>query len=474
MNKNNDFELSLAKLFFAVWKHFVVILLVAAAVFAAAYLSSRTPVVQTWNGKASFFLSSNSTRTETENFTAANGAGTNVPGPASDSSAELDLSSAISSTTSLSFTSVDTLCYLATSPKVLEAVITRADLPYSVSDLSRMVSTKQDNTKVFAFSVSVRSDEEDEALLIAQAFADTLPGIVLEYNPSAIISVLDDGSVAATSSGGADLKKAVLYAGVAAVLLVCLIALVYIIKEYTGRSSLYSSDLKRLYPDQKILGLLSSAQDADAIRRLRSNMLLALPEKAGCRMIGITAATSTPAKDESLVALAKSLAALGGRVLLVDADFSSHRLGDLLQSHSDKGLNELIRKAVNKDTAVRPLEIDGKAFSFLPTGNYTDAASELLTAGKILPVLQDLQADFDYILVDFAPVDSSIDAASVWSAFDGMIVYLCEENCTRNQLSECMAQLEYASAKFLGFALLKNKYAYWPIKLGAAAAGKGK
>ena len=102
--------------------------------------------------------------------------------------------------------------------------------------------------------------------------------------------------------------------------------------------------------------------------------------------------------------------------------------------------------------------VNGKgAFSLLPAGEGSDAASELLDSRKLLPVLRELKSSYDYILLDLEAIGSSVDAASVGKELDGIVVALRDDCCKRNQLDRCVSQLEYASAKILGFAVLEKK-----------------
>ena len=234
------------------------------------------------------------------------------------------------------------------------------------------------------------------------------------------------------------------------------IAALYVIKEYTGNNSIRTSDLARLYPRYRILSAFSSARESDATKRLRANLRLALSDSEGCRLIGLTAAHSDLAKDDLAFDLASSLAELGDRVLLVDADLRSHRLHGLAKLEKSAGLSELIRS--NEKAGGFVQNVNGKgAFSLLPAGEGSDAASELLDSRKLLPVLRELKSSYDYILLDLEAIGSSVDAASVGKELDGIVVALRDDCCKRNQLDRCVSQLEYASAKILGFAVLEKK-----------------
>lgn len=441
MNEKNDFEVDLAKLLLSLWRRLPVVLIVSAVIAVASFFYFRTPVATVYNGKASFFARPNVSQSEsiTEND---------------------ETTSTLVSNTSSALNSVDTLCYLSTSPAVLEVVIEKADLPYSSIELYRMVSARQENTKALAFTVFVQSSDEAEALQIAQAFAEHLPSIIADMNPTSIIRVINSGSVSSQSSGGADTKKPLMAAIFSAAGLLIIFAVIFVIKEYSGDNRVSTNEVKRLYPKTKILSSYLSSRDLNASKRLRTNILLSMPEKDGCKTLGLTAVHPDPEKAEIVFGLAKALSELGDRVLLIDADLRNRTLSRIVMKDAVPGLCDLIHKKEYDASLIQTLEDNGSTLSVLPAGVCAEDASELLDSRTLIPILDKIKADFDYVLLDLEPIGANIDAASVGKNLWGMLVTYRSEGCTRNQLAECMAQLEYASVNVIGFVELKKNKAF--------------
>lgn len=441
MNEKNDFEVDLAKLLLSLWRRLPVVLIFSAVIAVASFFYFRTPVATVYNGKASFFARPNVSQSEsiTEND---------------------ETTSTLVSNTSSALNSVDTLCYLSTSPAVLEVVIEKADLPYSSIELYRMVSARQENTKALAFTVFVQSSDEAEALQIAQAFAEYLPSIIADMNPTSIIRVINSGSVSSQSSGGADTKKPLMAAIFSAAGLLIIFAVIFVIKEYSGDNRVSTNEVKRLYPKTKILSSYLSSRDLNASKRLRTNILLSMPEKDGCKTLGLTAVHPDPEKAEIVFGLAKALSELGDRVLLIDADLRNRTLSRIVMKDAVPGLCDLIHKKEYDASLIQTLEDNGSTLSVLPAGVCAEDASELLDSRTLIPILDKIKADFDYVLLDLEPIGANIDAASVGKNLWGMLVTYRSEGCTRNQLAECMAQLEYASVNVIGFVELKKNKAF--------------
>ena len=418
MKTTDDFELDFAKLFRALWKKMPIILLVFALSFAAAYFSSLKPVETTYIGKASFLVPKEYTLTERQ----------------VEYSEGQTKTGETEKKTVLFSSAIKSYCLVASAPTTLEAVVSRANLPCSASDLAKMLT--------------VTRDDDD---------ASVFPEIIDEIAPETPLHVLDSGSVRTQTSGGADIKKALLFSVAAAFVVACFVALLYVVNEYTGKNRVLSSDLQRLYPNKKILETISSTDDEKALKRLRANLLLALPERDDCRTVGLTSICSDPAKDDLSLSLAGSLAEIGDHVLLIDADLRSHRLQDLAKLQPGIGLSELIRGGKADTSALQVVAKDDVSFSILPAGDGASVASELLDCKKILPILSGLKSDHDYILLNLESFESSVDASSVGKNLDGVIVVFREEACTRNQLMACISQLEYAANTILGFVVLKKK-----------------
>lgn len=436
MNEKNDFELNLAKMLRCLLSFLPVVLLITCAVSIFSYFHYRTPVAVTYNGKATFFAGPNIARSES-------------------TSDHDDIGDVTMAETFSAFASIDTLCFLSTSPSVLEVVIDQSGLPYSPDELSRMVTARQEPA-TYAFSVNVYSSDETEALQIAQAFAAHLPPAIEDLNPSSIIRVVNNGSVSAQSSGGINKNKVVISAGISAFVLIALIIFLFIIREYAGKNKINLFELKRLYPKYNILSIFSSRNSEKAISKLRVNIHLALCGHNGCKMIGITSVNSrsSSSKDDLAVSLARSLAKQGDRVLLVDADFSSSRILNSLRLSPRAGLYELLCKNEEKLSVIQTVDDDSHSFSFISSGYELATAS--FNFEKLLPILSEVQTNYDYILVVFDPVNTSVETAPIWKSLDGIILSLLDHSCSRAQLSECISQLNFASANLLGFAVNKR------------------
>jgi capsular exopolysaccharide synthesis family protein len=133
---------------------------------------------------------------------------------------------------------------------------------------------------------------------------------------------------------------------------------------------------------------------------------------ANVRSVLIT--SPQPRDGKSTVALNMATAlAEGGKnlVLLLEADLRLPSLGETLGMPLAQGLAECIEGDVNPMSLVRRLEPLG--CYFLPAGSPQSNPSELLQTERFGAVMQSLCLDFDWVVMDSAPVNILTDTVSL-------------------------------------------------------------
>lgn len=145
----------------------------------------------------------------------------------------------------------------------------------------------------------------------------------------------------------------------------------------------------------------------EAFAALRTSMDL-LP--AGNRLQTMTVTSSRESEGKSLVVfgLANAYAAIGRRVLLIDADLrrpSLHRLLGLDRGH---GLANVLSGQMDWQDAVVPSGIGG--LDFLPAGPLPPSVPELLSGSTLAELVGKAQQEYNVVLIDSPPVLGLADA----------------------------------------------------------------
>ena len=153
---------------------------------------------------------------------------------------------------------------------------------------------------------------------------------------------------------------------------------------------------------------LSPAQ-YEAFRVLRSNLTVSLADLERPVVI-VTSAYAGEGKTSTAINLAKSMAAAGQRVVLVDADLRHPDAHRWLGVHNEHGLTDILldRRAV--DDALQYIDVGAgpaqgrRALYLLAAGPSVENPGELLGTKRTAALLDALAAQADVVLIDTPPV----------------------------------------------------------------------
>lgn len=195
----------------------------------------------------------------------------------------------------------------------------------------------------------------------------------------------------------------------------------------------------------------------EAFKRLRTNLVMSFPqEDSSCHMIGVTSAQTSDGKSTVSINLAFSLAELGKKTLLVDADLRRSSIHDKAGIAKTPGLSNLLTGETNSIVSTiksyKSLTSE-TSFDIITGGDVPKNPSELLNSISMSTLLEALASTYEYIVIDLPPIGAVVDAVSVAREIDGMIVVIRENACPRSLLSDCMQQLNYAGVNVLGFVV---------------------
>ena len=228
---------------------------------------------------------------------------------------------------------------------------------------------------------------------------------------------------------------------------------------------------QRAMADEAIFGTELSFAAAEAYKRLRTNIMFALPDEQRCRIVGITSACGGEGKSTTSVNLAYMLAEAGEKVLLIEADM---RLPTLVP-----GLSNMLARQCNVNEVLQSTELHEKLV-VMSAGDIPPNPSELLGSKSMRTLMEVLSGNFDFIILDLPPVTEVSDALVASKLADGMLVVVRQNYAARRALAETMQQLKFAEAKILGFVMtcsdIQTKGKYKKYKYGKNyeyAKGKG-
>ncbi len=164
---------------------------------------------------------------------------------------------------------------------------------------------------------------------------------------------------------------------------------------------------------------------------------LHLSNKPSVKTLLITAASTGEGKTSMALALASYLTSLGRKVLVIDADMRTPDVARLAGVEDGPGLAEVLAGKVIASSAIRR---DDRGVAILTAGA-GKAGDDLLTSDGFRTLLDGLKGNYDYILVDSAPVLNSTDAETVAGSVDMVVMVVAYARTSRKNLKKAAETL---------------------------------
>jgi len=167
---------------------------------------------------------------------------------------------------------------------------------------------------------------------------------------------------------------------------------------------------------------------AELFRLIRSNLQFILGGE-GDKVILMTSTRSGEGKSYISINLAASLALLERKVLLIGADVRNPKLAEYLSLPHHTGLTEYLSSDRYKlADIIRRNPLDN-GVDIITAGPVPPNPSELLSGKKLRETVAELRGEYDYIIIDSAPVGMVSDTFAIGEISDAT-VYVTRANYT--------------------------------------------
>ncbi len=168
---------------------------------------------------------------------------------------------------------------------------------------------------------------------------------------------------------------------------------------------------------------------SEAFRMLRTNMsfLIRQKEVTGGKVIFSTSTIAGEGKTFTALNLANSLTLSGKKVILLGLDLRAPKISDYLVERNENGVTDFI---VNESMSIESIIRKGKGevqFDYILSGSIPPNPSELLLSERLGEVFDFLKTQYEYIVVDTAPVGLVVDTISILDHAD-VLLYVVRAN----------------------------------------------
>ncbi len=213
----------------------------------------------------------------------------------------------------------------------------------------------------------------------------------------------------------------------------------------------------RQNPVHVISEALSRTQEAEAFRTLRANLRYFNVDR---KIKSILVASPMPGEGKSTTAtfLAISMAAMGDRVVLVEADLRKSGAETPLSNFGGDGLS-LVLAGFDLDDALTevPVSLDTvseepRTLTLLAHGPLPPNPAELLESDRMRWVIQELERRFDTVIIDSPALSTVSDALVLVPQVSGVLVVSRLRQTTRHAALNLAKQIRLLGGRPLGAA----------------------
>lgn len=356
---------------------------------------------------------------------------------------------------------------IVTSPRVLDPVIQQLGLTITPGDLAKSITAEAPLDTVL-INVAVVDKSPEQAQRIADAVGRQFASVIAELEKPEGTRVTP---VKVSVVQPADLQTAPVSPRVPRNLALGLVVGlimgmgVAVLREMLDTTVKGENDVKAV-TDAPILGGIAYDPDAskrplivqsdphgpraEAFRQLRTNLQF-VDVANHPRSIVFTSSVPNEGKSTTTVNLVITLAATGSRVVLVEADLRRPRVAAYLGLEDAAGLTSVLIGQAELDDVLQPWG-NGK-LDVLASGPIPPNPSELLGSQAMDNLVRELEARYDYVIIDSPPLLPVTDAAVMSRLAGGAVVVVGANRINRDQLKRALEILETVGAQVLGVVM---------------------
>lgn len=204
---------------------------------------------------------------------------------------------------------------------------------------------------------------------------------------------------------------------------------------------------KVISQDREIVVSDTRSGKIEGYNRLRDNILY-LNADGKNKVIQVESSMMHEGKTTVSCNLAVSLGLTDKKVVVVDLDFRKANVHRTFKIDNDKGLSEYMLGTISYEEMIK--KTDYKNVDVITRGGEVYNSSVILISKKLEELIAKLKEEYDYVILDCAPVLQVSDYINILRLADGVLFLVAYGVTTRNQVSEAVKELKKNNANILG------------------------
>lgn len=193
----------------------------------------------------------------------------------------------------------------------------------------------------------------------------------------------------------------------------------------------------------------SSSPFLEAFHSLYTNIRF-LSSDTPIRSLAISSCLPAEGKSTVSLYLARAAAAMGQRVLLVDADLRNPQIHSRLGLPNMRGLSNLMTTDLDFYEVVQRSPLEDRHLCVLTAGPIPPDPIKLLASRKMQNLVDRFQNDFDLTIYDTPPSLGFADSSILASRADGMVLVVGMNKTSRSDISHVLDNLKMSYVSVLG------------------------
>jgi capsular exopolysaccharide synthesis family protein len=166
------------------------------------------------------------------------------------------------------------------------------------------------------------------------------------------------------------------------------------------------------------------------------------------QVVLVTSAMTLEGRTTVASQLAASLARAGRRTLLIDGDLRRPALHSLFDVPLEDGLCEVLRAEADVADVIRPTHAEGL---WLLTAGYCDVdAIQAMAGDQLQPIFEKLRSDYDFIIIDGAPVLGLSDSLLFGQYSDGALLSVLRDHSEVPKIHQTAELLRGVGVRLIG------------------------
>ncbi|WP_292073788.1 polysaccharide biosynthesis tyrosine autokinase [Mesorhizobium sp.] len=199
---------------------------------------------------------------------------------------------------------------------------------------------------------------------------------------------------------------------------------------------------------------------SESYRSLRTSLQFS-GDQGVPRVLLVASSIPSEGKSTTVRKLAGEFAALGAKVLVIDADLRRPTLHRAFSVDNDVGLTNVLTSTVRRDDVPKLVKRAGENLSVMTAGIIPPNPADLLSSPRMGLLLQKINKTYDIVIIDSAPVIGLSDAPILSRLADTTLLVVSTQ-VTRKAARAALKRIQAAGANVVGAAFTK----FSPTKFG--------